>query len=224
MSSATTDGGSRLDWPTELERTDPADRERTTKFDVTLGNAITDIKREMERLDVDDWRLETAMPQRKTDGLPYASAAEPDDPGVALRWTDDGEDYAITCDHYAKVRDNTRAIGLYLREKRKMENRPVTTGRSEFATTQLPPADEEAIAAPSASSEDVLDEEPHEVLDVAPDEIVRAAFRTQVKDLEGHPDTGDSSGLGSSNSNALGTHYSTDVSHDSKMETQQKQS
>jgi hypothetical protein len=35
------------------------------------------------------------MPQRKIDELPYASAAEPDDPGVALRWTDAGNDYAI---------------------------------------------------------------------------------------------------------------------------------
>lgn len=195
MSSATTDSGSRLDWPAELERTDPAARERTSKFDVTLGSAINDIKREMDRLDVDDWRLETAMPQRKTDGLPYASAAEPDDPGVALLWTDDGEDYAIACDHYTRVRDNTRAIGLYVQEKRKMENRPVTTGQSEFATARLPPADEEAIAAPPVQ-DDGLDEKPHEILGVAsdaPDEVVQAAFRTQLKDLKGHPDTGGSS-------------------------------
>ncbi|UHQ96448.1 J domain-containing protein [Natrinema halophilum] len=189
---------SRLDWPTELPRTNPTDRERTTKFDVTLGAAIKDIKREMERLEVDDWRLETGMPQRKTDGLPYASAAEPDDPGVALQWTMDGADYAIACDQYTKVRDNTRAIGLYLNEKRKMENRPIATGQSEFATARLPPADEGEIAAPPApSEEDVLgDDEPHEVLEVAPDapdEIVRAAFKAQVRDLEGHPDTGGSS-------------------------------
>lgn len=186
-----------LDWPSELERTEPGDREQTSKFDVTLGDAIKGIKREMNRLEVDDWRLSTAMPQRKTDGLPYASAAEPDDPGVALRWTMDGADYAIACDHYTRVRDNTRVIGLYVHEKRKMENRPVTTGQSEFATARLPPADEDAIAAPPATTEDELDEDPHVILEVspdAPDEVVDAAFKAQVKDLEGHPDTGGSSG------------------------------
>ncbi|SFS63375.1 J domain-containing protein [Halostagnicola kamekurae] len=190
MSSAATNGNSRLDWPTELERTDSTNRERTTKFDVTLGNAIKDIKREMDRLDVDDWRLETAMPQRKTDGLPYASAAEPEDPGVALRWTDDGEDYAIACDHYTRVRDNTRAIGLYLREKRKMENRPVTTGQSEFATARLPPANEDAIAAPPASSDDEFQEEPHEILEISPDasdDVVKAVARRKSADV--HPDS-----------------------------------
>ncbi|KDE57543.2 hypothetical protein EL22_11410 [Halostagnicola sp. A56] len=192
MSSAAADGNSRLEWPTELERTDPAARERTTKFDVTLGNAIKDIKREMDRLEVDDWRLETAMPQRKTDGLPYASAAEPDDPGVALRWTDDGEDYAIACDHYTRVRDNTRAIGLYLNEKRKMENRPVTTGQSEFATARLPPADGEAIAAPPASGTDGLQEEPHEILEISPDaseDVVKTVARRKSADV--HPDGDD---------------------------------
>ena len=191
MSSTTTNGDPRLDWPIELERTEPAARERTTKFDVTLGNAIKDIKREMERLDVDDWWLETGMPQRKTDGLPYASAAEPDDPGVALRWTDGGEDYAIACDHYTRVRDNTRAIGLYLNEKRKMENRPVTTGQSEFATARLPPADEDVIAAPSASSDEPT-EEPYEILEISPDasdDVVKAVARRKSADV--HPDGDD---------------------------------
>ncbi|WP_222918899.1 hypothetical protein [Natrinema sp. SYSU A 869] len=36
-----------------------------------------------------------------------------------------------------------------------MENRPVTTGQSEFATARLPPADGETIAEPPASSNDV---------------------------------------------------------------------
>lgn len=188
------DQTSRLEWPSELERTDAGGRERTTKFDVTLGDAIKGIKQSMDRLGVDDWRLETAMPQRKTDGLPYASAAEPDYPGVALLWTDDGKDYAIACDHYTKVPDNTRAIGLYVEEKRCMENRLVTIRQSEFATARLPPADNEAIAAPSVQ-DDGPQEEPHEVLDVAPDapdDVVKAVARRKAANAHPDGDGGDS--------------------------------
>lgn len=123
---------SRLDWPAELERTQPDERTQTSKFMATLDSEIRDLEEEMDRLTVDDWRLWTAIPQRKTDGLPYASAAEPDDPGVVLRWSDDGNQYAIGCDAYTRVRDNVRAIGLYVAEKRRMENRPVTTGHSDL--------------------------------------------------------------------------------------------
>ncbi|MFC6716250.1 J domain-containing protein [Natrialbaceae archaeon GCM10025810] len=174
----------RLEWPPELERTSADERESTSKFDVTLGAAIKDIKREMDRLEVDHWRLSTAMPQRKTDGLPYASAAEPDDPGAVLRWAMGGDQFAIGCDAYTRVRDNVRAIGLYVAEKRRMEKRPVTTGQSEFATARLPPADDGAVVA---------EVPPHEVLEIAPDaapEVIRAAARAKKK--ETHPDRGGS--------------------------------
>ncbi|GAB3669578.1 J domain-containing protein [Halopiger thermotolerans] len=195
MSSATTDGGSRLDWPADFGRTDPDDRSPNNNFDVTLSKAFSDLETQLDRLDVEEFRYSFDARQRKKDKRPY-SRANPDDPGFVLRWTMDGNDYAVACDRYSRLRDNVRAVGLYLKEKRKMENRPVTTGQSEFATARLPPADGEAIAAPPVQSDDVLDEDPHEVLDVAPDapdEIVKAAFRAQVKDLEGHPDTGGSS-------------------------------
>ena len=67
------------------------------------------------------------------------------------------------------------------------EDRPVSTGGDEFAAAQLPPADEDAIAAPAVSA----DPEPHEVLGVAPDApepVVIGAFRELVK--EGHADGG----------------------------------
>jgi len=66
-----------------------------------------------------------------------------------------------------------------------MENRPVRTGRSEFANARLPSADEEdAIVAETP---------PHEILDVSPDadgDVVEAAYRAKVK--EAHPDQGGS--------------------------------
>lgn len=175
----------RLDWPAELSRTEPADRKRTSKFDVTLTQSIDDLGTEMDRLGVDDWRLETAMDHQSRDpNYPYASQPDPDDPGVVLRWSMDGDQFAVACDHYTKPRDNTRAIGLYVAEKRRMENRPVTTGQSEFATARLPAAGEEAIVAT---------EPPHEVLGVdpdAPDRVVRVAYQEEIKSA--HPDHGGS--------------------------------
>ena len=176
-----------IDWVGFADRTEPSARERTRKFEVTLAQAIDDIEKELEdRINVDDWRLSTAAPHRKKDGRPYADA-KPDDPGAVVRWRKDGAQYAVACDHYTKLRDNVRAIGLYLREKRKMDNRPVETGQSEFATARLP--GEEAYGG----REDALAVEPeaHEVLGVAedaPESVVKGAARQLKK--EKHPDNG----------------------------------
>lgn len=179
--------GGEIDWPTWAERTSAHRRERTSKFSVTLAKAINDIETELEeRLGVDDWRLSTAAPHRKRDGRPYADA-NPDDPGAVVRWTKDGEQYAVAADEYDDLRDNIRAIGLYIQEKRKMSNRPVHTGQDEFATARLPgPDDGDAIvvAGPDGSAQ-----EPHEVLGVGPDAseaVIRAAAKARKK--EAHPD------------------------------------
>jgi hypothetical protein len=186
MTSQTDRTAGDLDWVDFAERTPAAERERTSKFDVPTGRAIDEVEQELERVGVDDWRLSTAAPHRQKDGRPYANA-NPDDPGVVVRWTMDGAQYAVACDHYTKMRDNIRAVGLYLREKRKMDNRPVKTGQSEFATARLP--GEEAYGG----REDALavEPEPHEVLGVAPDapeSVVKGAARQLKK--EKHPDTG----------------------------------
>ena len=155
-----------------------------------LFRSLSEIARELEdRIDVDDWRVSTAAPHRKSDGQPYANAA-PDDPAVVIRWSKDGQQYAVACDHYTNWRDNCRAIGLYIREKRKMSNRPVTTGQDEFATARLPPGDdagEEAIVAAGPADQP----DPHNVLGVdpdAPEPVIRGAARQLKK--ENHPDRG----------------------------------
>jgi len=185
MSKADRTGG-EIDWPAGFERTPPAERSRTTKFKVTQNQAVNRIETALEdRLGVDDWRLSTAAPHRKKDGGPYADA-NPDDPGAVVRWTKDGEQYAVACDEYTDLRSNVRAIGLYIEEKRKMSNRPVVTGQDEFATARLPSGDDESgiVARPP----------PHEVLEVSPDAspaVVKAAYREKIK--EAHPDGGGTS-------------------------------
>ncbi|MHB9288162.1 DnaJ domain-containing protein [Halobacteriales archaeon Cl-PHB] len=183
MSRADRTGG-EIDWPGWAERTASAARSRTSKFSVTLAQAINRIEAAlMDRLEADDWRLSTAAPHRKKDGRPYADA-NPDDPGAVLRWSKGGEQYAVACDHYDALRDNVRAIGLYIEEKRKMSNRPVVTGQDEFATARLPGGDQDAIAP---------DPPAHEVLGVAedaPERVVKAAYQEKVKEV--HPDAGGS--------------------------------
>jgi hypothetical protein len=150
---------------------------------VSIGQATSDLEDEMDRLGVDEWRVSTGSgrPHVKQHGLPKYSA-NPDEPGVVLRWTMDGYQHAVACDKWDSVRDNLRELYLYVREKRKMESRPVVTGESEFANARLPSGDDEAIV--------VEQEPPHEVLDIQPDaseSIVKAAFQEKVK--ETHPDT-----------------------------------
>lgn len=170
---------SGVDWPPSFERRSPAERKRTRKFDVTLAQAFDDLESELDQLGVDDFRYSFDAQKRKRDGRPY-SRANPDDPSFVLRWSMGGEQYAVACDRWTSLRDNVRSVGLYVREKRKMESRPVETGESEFANARLPSGEEDAIeAAPPA----------HQVLGVDADAdptTVKEAFREKSKEL--HPD------------------------------------
>ena len=144
-----------------------------------------------------DWRLSTAAPHRKRDGLPYADS-NPDDPGVVVRWSKGGKQYCVACDHYDDLRDNIRTLGLYIEEKRKMSNRPVHTGQDEFATARLPSGDESDDVIVAGSPEPELDvETAADLLGVAPDahdRVINAAFQETVKD--GHPDQGGDASIG----------------------------
>lgn len=180
----------KIDWPTGFERTDPSERTRNNRFEATLRQSIDDLADELERVGVDDWRLETAAEhQKQNPRYPYANA-NPDDPGAAVYWTMDGDQYAAACDAYSRLRDNIRSLFMYIREKRKMEQRPVVTGESEFANARLPPAEGEP--------DGIVSEQPaFDVLEVAPDasnDVVQAAARKKIKKY--HPDLNDGDGDG----------------------------
>lgn len=178
-----------VDWPADFERTPVRERSKNRSYEVSVTQAIDELEAELERLGVDDWRLETNMDhQSRNPNRPYANQPEPDDPSVVVHWSMDGEQFAVACDAHSRVRDNFRTIGLYIHEKRKMDSRPVTTGESEFANARLPPGNEEAIVVADGSTA-----APHEVLNVSPDapeDVIEAATR-RLK-AEAHPDAGGS--------------------------------
>lgn len=177
-----------IDWPAGFTRRSPAERERTRKFRTTMSKAFSDLEAEMDRLDVDDFRYSFDAPARQKDDRPYANVT-PDDPSFVLRWTMDGTQYAVACDRWDRLRDNVRSVGLYIKEKRKMENRPVTTGESEFANAALPSGNEDVIVAGAGGETD--DRAPHEILEVSPDaspEAIKGAAR-QLQSKH-HPDNG----------------------------------
>lgn len=179
---------SRVDWPQGFDRHDESERSPNRSYEVTLAKAFDDLEDELGRLDVDDYRYSFDAQQRQRDGRPY-SRARPDDPSFVIRWTMEGAQYAVACDRYSRLRDNVRTVGLYVREKRKMESRPVATGESEFANARLPPADETTADGPVVAHS----RPPHEVLGVetnAPVEVVKAAYRALAK--ERHSDHGGS--------------------------------
>jgi len=176
-----------IDWPNHLERTDAQDRKRgKSKFNVTQSKAFSHLETQLDRLGVDKWAYDFDAPKRQKDGRPY-SRRSPDDPGFVLRWEINGIDYAAACDAYDDLRANVRAIGLWFKEKRMMEGRPVATAEDEFANAALPPGnEEEAIVVPAGD-----EKEPHEILGVSPDAdpvVVKGAKRQlQAKH---HPDSG----------------------------------
>jgi hypothetical protein len=172
-----------LNWPAGFEQTNPADRTRNNRYEASLRESIDDLETELGRIGVDDWRLSTAARhQKRNPKYPYADA-NPEDPSAVVRWTMDGEQYAAACDAYSRLRDNVRTLYLYVREKRKMEQRPVETGASEFANARLPSGD---------GSEAVVGQRPpHAILGVERDAdptTVREAFREKVRTV--HPDHG----------------------------------
>jgi DnaJ-domain-containing protein 1 len=176
---------SELDWPTGFDKTDSTNREPNNRYEASLRDSIDDLEAELELLGVDDWRLSTAARhQKRNPNYPYADAS-PDDPSAVVRWTMDGEQFAVACDAYSRLRDNIRTLYLYIGEKRKMEQRPVETGQSEFANARLPSGEE--------SDAVVAQEPPHEILGVpsnADRDLVKQAFRRRVQTV--HPDHGGS--------------------------------
>lgn len=189
---------SRLERPDGYGRT-PADDREPYPGNISLGHreAFESIVEELQRWGKTDIEIETASQHYADDpNIPHKSD-DPDDVGVVAYYRDleahSSEQSAIACDSWETQRENARAISLWIRRVRLADRCGVETAKDIDEVAQLPPADDEAIAAPPVQDDD-LQEEPHEVLDVAPDapdDVVKAVARRKAANVHPDGDEGD---------------------------------
>jgi hypothetical protein len=161
---------SLLNWPDSIERTPKSEREDCTKFSTRLQATRSDLRTEMDLLEVEEWRVEEV-------------GGHSNDPGVVVRWIKDGAEYAAACDAFTTKTANLRETYLWIRETRMRAQRATETAEDAFAAAQLPSGDEPV--APERP--------PHTVLGVDPDaskDEINDAYREKAK--EAHVDVGGS--------------------------------
>lgn len=116
--------------------------------------------------------------ETRLDGLPYANAKEPADPGVAVYFERGGKQMVFACDKWDRVKDNIRAICKTIEAMRGIER----WGASDMLERALSAF--EALPPPMS---------PWAILDLpegADAEAVRRAFRRKAS--AAHPDHGGS--------------------------------
>jgi hypothetical protein len=90
---------------------------------LTIAEGTARVLAELKRLGYRDWEIviSTNVPLRR-DGLPRGTAGEPDDPGVAVYWTDpmDGPQ-CMAIDIYDRVADNLAAVAASIAALRAIE-------------------------------------------------------------------------------------------------------
>lgn len=127
-----------LQWPIGWKRT--ASR-RVAKFRkgaerLSIADAIGRLKGELRRLGVYDraWLISSNVPTR-LDGLPYAGAPQPADPGVAVyfRMGAKREPKVLACDRWTRVADNIAAIAGHIEAIRAQERYGVGSLEQAFA-------------------------------------------------------------------------------------------
>lgn len=188
-----------LSWPLGRERTPRMDRkgadfgkrESNTSGGWRMLKRLT-VSQALDRLDAEvraftrrgyNWRINpvdvvvSTNVRTRRDGLPYSGEREPDDPGVAVYFQLDGEDYCLACDRWTRVADNLAAVAAHLGALRGMERWGVGDMRQAFAGYT-------ALPAPEGPRW-------HEVLGVAANARraeIEAAYRRRRS--ESHPDRG----------------------------------
>lgn len=116
-----------LYWPEGWQRTE-RHRRRAAAYKVSFARARDELVRHLRLMGARDVIVSTNVPLR-LDGLPYANSREPEDPGVAVYWTDRKKrEQVIACDRWNRVKDNLRAVGLAVEALRMLER----TGASEI--------------------------------------------------------------------------------------------
>lgn len=129
-----------LQWPAGWKRTESHRRTRAkfgrqaqssygnykTRTDLTIAQAVDRVRTELERMGVrdDDLVISTDL-QLRLDGLPRSGQREPEDPGVAVYWTDRFDTTqpprCMAVDRYDRIADNLAAVAATLDAMRAIE-------------------------------------------------------------------------------------------------------
>lgn len=118
------------------------------KHSLTVAEALKRLREQVRaftrpghpwRIPPDSVVISTNLRTRQ-DGLPYSSAREPDDPGVAVYFELDGDPHCLPCDQWDRVADNIAAIAKHLDAVRGIERWGVGDLRALFRGFQALPA------------------------------------------------------------------------------------
>jgi hypothetical protein len=168
-----------LHWPPHRPRTKAADRRRASfhriekesykRGDGTMGtwNRAKDVTVAVGRerllseiraftktgrpwvINPDKVIISSNVPTR-LDGLPYSNAREPEDPGMAVYFTMNGQQHCLSCDKWDRVADNLNAIAKNVEAMRGQLRWGVADVAQMFAGFKALPG---AIIMPAAMSE-----------------------------------------------------------------------
>lgn len=169
-----------LQWPPAWPRTK---YQESARFDTSFARARTRLLSELELLGASQVVISSNIELRR-DGLPYANSRQPEDSGIAVYFTLNGEQQCVPCDKWIRTEDNLQAIRKTIEALRGLER----WGAKEMVNAAfrgfkaLP---ESVIVTPYMARAwyEVL-----EVSQTASPEVIRAAYKQQL--LKHHPDKG----------------------------------
>lgn len=95
-----------LQWPPAWPRTKYREQAR---FDTSFARARQQLLRELDLLGATGVVISSNIMLRQ-DGLPYANQKQPEDRGIAVYFTLNGEQQCIPCDKWTRTEDNLQAI------------------------------------------------------------------------------------------------------------------
>lgn len=190
-----------LQWPQGWPRT-PDENRRGSRFRTSLGRARDDLIEELERFCALDVVVYTDVPTR-IDGKFYATAREPDDPGIAVYFNWRGKPYQIACDSYESLQENVRALHKTVEAWRTIERHGASQllERVVSGFSALPPGADGEPEEPQEPWWDVFEigslggatpqevsQDPHHPMRAPILKLAEMVYKTKIK--KAHPDLG----------------------------------